>query len=291
MNRLPFKGILHLALAYGIALIAAALTIAALGQYSVLIKFAIADVVATIVVFAFSRAHDNTSVYDPYWSLAPIGICGGLWLFESGYSFDNSRFMIIWTLVLFWGVRLTWNFLKGWQGTDHEDWRYVNFRKSTGTWYWAVSFFGCQLVPTVLVFGACLPLFLQDSQSAAPMNGWDVVAVLVTVGGILLEGIADHQLWRFRQSESAKATTLRLGLWKYVRHPNYLGEVLFWWGLFLFGVAADASAWWVVIGTIGITLLFQFISIPMIDRRMLARRPDYRDWMAQTPALIPRFYR
>jgi steroid 5-alpha reductase family enzyme len=79
------------------------------------------------------------------------------------------------------------------------------------------------------------------------------------------------------------------GLWAYSRHPNYFGEVTFWWGLFFFALAADTDYWWTIIGPAAITVLFTFISIPMMDKRNLARRPGYEERIKNIPALIPWF--
>jgi steroid 5-alpha reductase family enzyme len=73
----------------------------------------------------------------------------------------------------------------------------------------------------------------------------------------------------------------------YSRHPNYLGEITFWWGLFLFGVAADTRFWWTIIGPLAMTILFVFISIPMIEKRHLKRRQDYPEIIRQIPMLLP----
>jgi steroid 5-alpha reductase family enzyme len=79
------------------------------------------------------------------------------------------------------------------------------------------------------------------------------------------------------------------GLWAYSRHPNYFGEVMFWWGLFLFGLAADLGYWWTIIGPILITFLFAFISIPLMEKRSLERRPGYREITRIIPTFFPRF--
>jgi steroid 5-alpha reductase family enzyme len=63
--------------------------------------------------------------------------------------------------------------------------------------------------------------------------------------------------------------------------------MLFWWGLWLFGVAADPAWWWTVVGPLAITLMFVFVSVPMLDRRMLARRPDYAARMREVSAVVP----
>ena len=77
------------------------------------------------------------------------------------------------------------------------------------------------------------------------------------------------------------------GLWALSRHPNYLGEILFWWGLYLFALASNPSFWWVVAGPLAITLMFIFASIPMIEKRMLKRRKDYQAYQEKVSMLVP----
>ena len=100
--------------------------------------------------------------------------------------------------------------------------------------------------------------------------------------------MADRQLWRFLTNRPPGDGFLASGLWARSRHPNYLGEVAFWWGMWLLGVAADPAAWWTVAGAAAMTLLFRVVSIPMMDRRMRSRYPGYERFMRETPAMIPR---
>ena len=114
-----------------------------------------------------------------------------------------------------------------------------------------------------------------------------VGATVVTLGAIWIEARADLDLRRFLDRPREPGELLRTGIWKRLRYPNYLGEIGFWWGLWLFGMAGDPSWWWTVIGPLSITLLFVFISVPMMDRRHLARRPAYAERMETTSAILP----
>jgi steroid 5-alpha reductase family enzyme len=78
-----------------------------------------------------------------------------------------------------------------------------------------------------------------------------------------------------------------VGLWSRSRHPNYLGEIATWWGLWLLGLAAGFEWWWTVAGALGITLMFVFASIPMMEKRLLRMRPEYASYRAKTPMLLP----
>ncbi len=249
-----------------------------------------ADVAATVAIFAFSFAYDNSSFYDAYWSVAPIPIAVYWALAPGGLPGPWLREALVLGLVSAWGLRLTWNWARGWHGLSHEDWRYVDKRAETGRLYWLVSLTGLHMMPTLLVFAGCLALYPALATGTRPFGLIDVAATIVTGTAIWLEATADQQLRRFRLSDPPPEAILETGLWAYSRHPNYLGEVLFWWGLFGFALAAAPGTWmWTGAGCLAITLLFRFISLPLIENRMLARRPDYKRRIETTPVLIPRF--
>ncbi|MDP6980835.1 MAG: DUF1295 domain-containing protein [Myxococcota bacterium] len=275
-------------LAYVAAFFAAALTVAVVPADSALVRAFWADVVATLVVFGFSKAHDNSSFYDAYWSVAPVPIAIYWWLLPEAQGADSLRQLLVLVLVSAWAVRLTHNWARGWSGLDHEDWRYVDQRQSVGNLYWAVSFVGLHMMPTLMVFAGCLALWPALVTGTQPFGAVDVVATIVTAGAIWLEATADNQLRRFRLSEPPATAILDTGVWAYVRHPNYLGEIGFWWGLYLFALAADSQAWWTGVGALAITLLFRFVSLKLIDDRMVARRPAYKARIESVPALLPR---
>ena len=249
---------------------------------------AAADAAATLAVFVFSVLCDNSSVYDPYWSAAPIAIAPYIALRPEAASAPLARKILVCALVALWGIRLTYNWARGFTGMAHEDWRYADLRKKTGPAYWVVSLLGLHFMPTVMVYLGCFAL-LPALTGTAPLGPLDAVAAIVTFGAVAIEALADEQLARFRREKKKAGEIMARGLWAYSRHPNYFGEVTFWWGLFLFGVAAAGLVPWTVTGAVAITLLFVFISIPMIDRRSVERRPAYADHMKRVSALVPWF--
>jgi steroid 5-alpha reductase family enzyme len=277
-------GFAWIAVAYGVAA-ALALVIGRhlAGALPLWQAVAVADGVATVVVFGFSLALNNSSVYDAYWSVAPMAIAPAL---AAVGAAPAARKALVVGLVLVWGARLTYNWARGWQGLGHEDWRYVELRR-LGRAYWVVSFVGLHAMPTVLVFLGCLALFPALVTGVEPLGLLDAAGFVVTAGAIALEGVADEQLRAFRLSKPPPGRVLDSGLWSLCRHPNYLGELSLWWGLYLFGLAADRSAWWMSVGPLGITLLFAFVSVPLLDKRSLARRPGYAQHMERLPALFP----
>jgi steroid 5-alpha reductase family enzyme len=113
------------------------------------------------------------------------------------------------------------------------------------------------------------------------------VACVVTTGAILIEALADEQLRAFVKSGQASGAIMQSGLWAYSRHPNYFGEMTFWWGMWLFGMAADPAGWWTLVGPVCITIMFVYASIPMLDQRSIERRPDYAEHMKRVSGLVP----
>jgi steroid 5-alpha reductase family enzyme len=283
------RSILVVTVAYFVALAAAWLTLRMLPDWHPIARVAIADFVATVVVFAFSRAYDNSSLYDPYWSLAPMAIVTYLAFGPYAHAGISVRKWCLIFVVWLWGARLTYNWLRGWRGLGHEDWRYVDLR-ATGRAYWAVSFLGIHLFPTICTFVGCLALFPAMSAST-PMHWLDAVGLGVALGALGLEAVADRQLYDHRQSASAKEIC-EVGVWRWSRHPNYFGECTFWVGLWLVGVAAAReAAWWTASGPVIMFALFLFVSIPMAEKRALARRPEFARHQQRVSRLIPWFRR
>lgn len=275
--------------AYGSALAVAVTAAVAMGPDSpAWQRVAVADLLGTLTVFGFSLALDNSSVYDPYWSVAPVAIAAGMLVAADGTP--SPRAALAFCAVLLWGARLTWNWARGWQGMAHEDWRYVDLRQRTGRLYWLVSLFGLHLFPTALVLLGCLPLIAAMQQEGRALGGLDAAALALTLGGAALEAVADQQLREFRR-RGAEGETLASGLWAHSRHPNYLGEITFWWGVALFGAAAAGASPGGFVGAAAVQLLFVTVSVPMLDRRSIARRPGYAEHAKKVPGIFPRPWR
>lgn len=271
--------------------IAIALTIGSqLPVASPLVRAGIVDLIATVMIFAISVIFDNSSIYDPYWSVAPIFLTGYWVVSAPGDLAANPRALVVFVLVAAWGFRLTMNFLTHWKGMHQEDWRYVEFREKAGRFYWALSFVGIHIAPTVIVFAGCVPIYSACS-NGGPMGVMDVVAGVVTLSAIVIETVADAQMRAAGARGGNGTTTFRGGLWAYSRHPNYLGEIMFWWGMYLFALAADLGYWWTIFGPLGVTVLFLAVSLPLIETRMVERRADYREVQAEVSMLVPWFPR
>lgn len=239
----------------------------------------LADVIATVLTFLFSLLFQNASVYDPYWSVQPMVI---LYAFAIGRPLDLTRVLLL-IAVTVWGVRLTANWAYTFGDLTHQDWRYTMLKEKTGIFYPIINFVGIHMVPTLVVYGCTLPgvyAFLQEGSG----NIGTVLFFCQSILAVTLQGTADFQMHRFRKNRTAPF--IRVGLWKYSRHPNYLGEILMWWGVALSVVCAFPEAWWLCAGTVANTLLFLCVSIPMADGRQ-SRKSGFAEYKRQTRMLLP----
>jgi len=257
-------------------------------HFHVLWQIAIADLTGTIIIFLFSILFNNSSMYDPYWSVKPIVIA--TFYFITIPIGEKTIFQILFLLLIgLYALRLTANFYQGWSGLKHEDWRYRNFREKFPGYYWLISFFGIHLFPTIMVYLGCLPMYVIFSQQVA-FPWLTFFGVFILFGSVLLAYIADQQLRKFRLNPDNEGKTITTGLWSRSRHPNYLGEILSWWGLFFLALGCGLEFWWTGIGALTITLMFLFISIPIMEKRAISKRADFKDYHKSVPMLFPKIF-
>ena len=251
--------------------------------FSFWVNLLLADVIATAATFVFSVLFQNASVYDPYWSVQPIVI--GIGFAVSGKP--TAAGLIMLAAVIVWGVRLTANWAYTFYGMQHQDWRYTMLKEKTGVFYPVINFVGIHLVPTLVVYGCVLPLVFV-LYYGAEINALSVIFVAVSLFATVLQGTADVQMHKFRKAkrEGKASGFIRIGLWKYARHPNYLGEILMWWGIALAAIALMPSRWYLIAGAAANTLLFTFVSIPMAEKRQ-AKKEGFAEYKKQTRYLLP----
>jgi steroid 5-alpha reductase family enzyme len=119
----------------------------------------------------------------------------------------------------------------------------------------------------------------------------DLAGLAVWLVGFGFEAVGDAQLARFKADPSNRGKVMDRGLWAYTRHPNYFGECLMWWGLFLIALAAPGNVW-TVVSPITITVLLLKVSgVSLLETSMEETRPAYRDYQERTSAFVPWFHR
>ena len=244
----------------------------------------VADVAATIVTWAFGLLFRNVSVYDPYWSVAPPVMLTA-WACHTG-NWSSATILLL-VAVWLWGIRLTANWAYTFRNLNAEDWRYTKYRnEQSAPVFHIINLFGLNLMPTIVVFLAMVPAFFAID-AAASVNVLTVYALLNCLAAVCIQFVADGQRHRFAQANPGKVCNV--GLWKHARHPNYFGEILIWGSVFIFYLAAvpgPQTKIWCMLGFILIALLFRFISVPLMEKRQLQNKPEYKAYREQTRMFI-----
>ena len=239
----------------------------------------IADTISPIAVFIFSLIFKNASVYDPYWSVQPPVILAAFFIGEKKTLFG----LLLLVVVSLWAIRLTTNWAYTFANLNHQDWRYTMLKEKTGIFYPVINFIGIHMVPTLVVYACTMPAVYAIKAGLA-LNAGSCIFLCLSVFAFSMQGIADYQMHRFRKNKTS--AFIRVGLWKYSRHPNYLGEILMWWGIGLAVICAAPEKYFLLAGAVANTLLFLVVSIPMADKRQ-SRKEGFDKYRQQTRMLLP----
>lgn len=248
--------------------------------FSPWLNLLLADVFATVYVFLFSLAAGNASVYDPYWSVQPMAI---LIAFAASVKTFSAASVLVIIAVLIWGARLTANWAYTFRGIEHQDWRYTMLREKTGKFYPIINFIGIHMVPTLIVYAATLPAVLLINLPGEA-SFWTVVGFAISLIAVALQTVSDIEMHKYRKNRTT--AFIREGLWKHSRHPNYLGEILMWWGVAIMAMSVLGFEWFLPLGALLNTVLFFTVSIPMADKRQSAKE-GFAEYKSETHMLLP----
>jgi steroid 5-alpha reductase family enzyme len=143
------------------------------------------------------------------------------------------------------------------------------------------------LFQAFLIWAITIPAQVaQHSETPPTLTLLDFLGLGLWVLGFVLEVTADHQLQSFLAEPAHRNRVMDLGLWRYSRHPNYFGESLIWWGIFLVA-AATPSGWTTVFSPILMTyFLLKISGVPMLEKALTKRREGYREYVERTSAFI-----
>lgn len=248
-----------------------------------LLKLLIIDVAMTVVIYLFSVIFKNASIYDPYWSVIPIVLSiYASWILG---DFHEQNFVML-VLVGIWGIRLTINFFKTFKNLNTQDWRYDHFKNKFPKLWPLINLTGIHLFPTLIVFVCMLSVFeFMKTSPNVVINLSSVIAIIIILVAIVIEAVADHQMHKFLKTRQNNEL-INVGLWKRSRHPNYFGEILFWWGIYLLMLSLNDKMWVLFLGPMLNTLMFVFISVPLAEKRQIKKNPAYLEYKKTTNTFL-----
>lgn len=237
-------------------------------------------------LWALSLLSSNASIADVFWG---TGFVIATWIY---YALTPDGFavrkLLICTLVTIWGLRLSLYILERNWGKD-EDYRYQRWRGQAGARWWWFSYIKVFLLQGFLIWVVSIPLLTaQMSSEPSTLIALDYIATGIWFIGFCFEVAADWQLARFKADPDNDSKVLSSGLWRYSRHPNYFGDATQWWAFYL--MAAAAGGLWTILSPILMTILLLRVSgVSLLERTLVATKPQYREYIAKTSAFFPWF--
>jgi steroid 5-alpha reductase family enzyme len=235
-------------------------------------------------VWVVSLRIQDVSIIDIAWGPAGALLAVSSFVLAGGYM---PRKILITALTVLWGARLGLHIAARKKGKG-EDFRYVAMRERNPDTFPVRSLFTVFFLQAVLIWVVSLPVQVAQVPDRPPALGiLDYLGLAVWLVGFTFETVSDHQLKRFLSDPSNRNRVMDQGLWRYSRHPNYFGDALVWWGLFLVA-AASPRGWLTVISPILMTFLLTRVSgVPLLDDALEERRPGYGSYMERTSSFIP----
>lgn len=228
----------------------------------------------------------NVTVVDSLWAMGFILIA---WLSLFLGSSNTPRAWLLVVLTTIWGLRLS-GYLSWRNWGKGEDPRYGAWREKHGDLFPKVSLYKVFLLQALFLWAIALNLqYGILSKSPAGLTWLDALGTFVWAVGFAFEAVGDYQMARFKSDPANQGQVMDRGLWAYTRHPNYFGEALVWWGVFLV-VLSVPGGWWTVLSPLVITaVLLKMTGVTLTEKHILAKRPQYRDYIQKTSAFMPWF--
>jgi steroid 5-alpha reductase family enzyme len=242
--------------------------------------FVIIFIYATIW-FAISVYKKRNDVADIAWGIGYIIVCGFLFVCYPASTVS----ILLYSLVTLWGLRLSLHIYTR-NKNKAEDFRYKAWREQ-----WGNSFYWRSYLQVFLLQGIFLLIIISPVIHAvvAGLLQWNIftwIGLFCWLVGFYFQAVADWQLAVFKSDKNNKGLIIQTGLWKYSRHPNYFGEIVMWWSIFIITIPFENSFYF-IISPLTITLLLVFVSgIPMLEKKYKGNAA-FEEYKKQTSALIP----
>lgn len=235
-------------------------------------------------LWPLSLRRRDASIVDAVWG---PGFAVAVWLawILSGAE-HNERAYLLLALISAWSLRLSLLMSGRKRRAPGEDPRYTMLRNSWEPGFWWKSLFVVFMLQATLQWAISLAAQRAVTAPVEPLGALALLGAVVALVGLAIETVADAQLDRFKAT-GANAGLCVTGLWAWCRHPNYFGEILFWWGVWI--IVAPVAELWTVLSPLLITALIRWVSgVPIVEEHLETTKRGYDAYRETTPTILPR---
>ncbi len=239
-----------------------------------------------LLLWLLSLRLRDASIVDIWWGPGFVSIAVVAFLLGAGG--DPARGRLVLLMAAAWGLRLG-AYLFWRNAGKGEDYRYQAMRRHYGERFGRVSLVSVFALQGALMWFISLPLQVaQTGGATGGLGALDALGSAVFAAGLLCEALGDLQLARFKSDPANAGRVMDRGLWRYTRHPNYFGDCLAWWGIWLVACGAPGGVYTLASPLLMTYLLLRVSGVALLERGLVKRKPGYADYIARTSAFIPR---
>jgi steroid 5-alpha reductase family enzyme len=237
-------------------------------------------------IFILAWIKKDNSIVDIAWGIGFILVAILTFFLETEFV---TRHVLVTVLIFIWGTRLATHIALRNRGRG-EDFRYAQWRKEWGKWFFIRSFFQIFMLQGFLLLIIAYPVMLINHSKETGIVFLDILGLVIWLEGFFFEAVGDYQLLRFKRKAENKGKIMTQGLWRYTRHPNYFGETAMWWGIFLIALSVR-SGWTAIVSPLLITFLLLKVSgIKMLEKKYVDNK-EFEEYAKRTSAFFPWFHK
>ena len=235
-------------------------------------------------LFFLALIKKDNSIVDVGWGIGFILVWAVTFFLEPG---GTARHLLAGGLVMIWGARLAGHIFVRNKGRG-EDFRYARWREKWGKGFVPRSFVQVFMLQGLFLLLVAYPVILINRSPERALGPLDAIGLLIWLSGFVFEAVGDAQLRRFKREPGHKGRIMTQGLWKLTRHPNYFGESVMWWGIFVIALSIEGG-WAGVVSPLVITFLLTRVSgVPMLELKYRGS-PEFEEYTRKTSAFFPWF--
>lgn len=236
-------------------------------------------------VWLWSLKRRDVSMVDAFWAPGFALIAWTLLILTRNVT---PFTLLLVFLTTFWAIRLGTYLASRWLFHAEEDRRYAAMRAHHGERFGRVSLYTVFGLQAALMWLIALPLQLAILTVPSPTLGvLGFLGAALFLIGFSLEAAADAQLHAFKADTANEDKVMESGLWGWSRHPNYFGNAVLWWGLFLAAAEAEAARWAFLAPALMTFLLLRVSGVRLLEKTIAKRRPDYESYKTRVNAFVP----
>ena len=255
-----------------------------LPQFQQIVATAALSILAYVTIaYGISWLKRDFSVIDIFWGPGFFVIALVTFLIDRSVGF--KQYLIV-AMLMLWSFRLAlFLVIRNWG--QPEDWRYQQMRSNLGDSAKVRAYINIFLLQGALMLFYSVPVMFMSEMDANTLTGFNIIGIVVWLLGLWIESNADVQMYEFKSSNPKKGEVLRSGFWNISRHPNYMGEIILWFGATAF--IYEAGFEWIFAFPFILALMIYRVSGVSMQERKIRHYTEYDRYKHEVGAIFPKF--